>query len=88
MGLNEIYEAIATTSQGAIEKIRRNPLSPYLAYGRYLLFAQGPKLSYVNNYEPEYTRKTIKYNAPIVLSMFAATFVLSELVRNSRQKKH
>ena len=65
----------------------RNSATRYLSYARYLITAQGPKLSYVNNYEPEYTRKAVRYNAPIVVSMFVGTFLLAEVVRRSRASR-
>jgi hypothetical protein len=88
MGLHEFYDGLAKTSQNTYELLTtRNPLKYYLSYAYYLAFAQGPKLSYANNFEPEYTKKTVKFNAPIVLGMFAATWMMAELVRNKKKRE-
>lgn len=85
MSLKKLYETIATTYTGTRNNLLvKNPLRYYFDYGMFLLSAQAPKLAYINNYEPEYTRKEVKHNAPIVLSMFAATFLLSEIYKRSR----
>ena len=81
---NQAYNSIAANSQCVFSTIKRSPFMQYVRYGRYLVIAQSPKLSYVNNFEPEYTKKTVKYNAPIVLSMFAGTLLLSEIVRRNK----
>lgn len=84
MGLDEVYNKLATSSQNAYERlVKRNPLKYYLNYGKYLVFAEGPKLSYVNPFEPEYTKKSVKMNAPIVIGMFAVTFIAAKLIKSS-----
>lgn len=87
MGLDEVYNKLATSSQNAYDRfVTRNPLRYYLNYGKYLILAQGPKLSYINTFEPEYTKKSVKMNAPIVLGMFAVTFIAARLIKASRCK--
>ena len=83
-----MYDTIARQTQNTVDAVKvRNPLRYYFNYGRYLVFAQGPKLSYVNNFEPEYTKKTVRYNAPIVLGMFAVTFILAEIARKNKKEE-
>ena len=83
-----MYDTLARQAQNTVDVVKdRNPLRHYFNYGRYLLFAQGPKLSYVNNFEPDYTKKTVRFNAPIVVGMFAVTFILAEITRNNKKKE-
>lgn len=81
MGLKELYNSFTENGENLRQRIMKNPLRPYLNYATYLVTAQGPKLSYVNSFEPEYTRKTVKYNAPIVFGMFFVTALAAEYVR-------
>lgn len=86
MSLKKAYSSLANNFHlNADRFIVKNPLKYYFDYGMFLLTAQGPKLSYINNFEPEYTKKQVKHNAPIVLSMFVATFLLSEVVKRSKR---
>lgn len=88
MSIRSFYNSIATNSEKVYEAVFvRTPFRYYAAYASYLVFNQGPKLSYYNPYEPEYTKKTVKYNAPVVLGLFAATALLAEIVRNSEQNE-
>ncbi len=88
MSLRSFYNSVATNSEKVYEAVfLRTPFKYYAGYANYLVMNQGPKLSYYNPYEPEYTKKTVKYNAPIVLGMFAATALLAEMVRNSEENK-
>lgn len=78
MGLHEIYDRLARTYYNSWERlVIRNPLKYYFSYARFLVTAQAPKISYYNPFEPEYTKKTVRNNAPIVIGMFTATFLLS-----------
>jgi hypothetical protein len=53
------------------------------SYTRYLIYASEistiyfPKLAYENQFEPEYTPWHVKYNAPIVLTIFGITIYLA-----------
>lgn len=53
MGLEGVYNKLTASSQEAYNRlVKRNPLRHYLNYGKYLILAEGPKLSYVNQFEP------------------------------------
>ena len=88
MDTKSAYNCLVNTAENLRQTLFvRNPMRYYFNYALYLATAQGPKLSYVDQFEPEYTRKTVRYNAPIVASMFIATLILSEYVRRSRNCK-
>jgi len=53
------------------------PRMPYQAYLFNIATINLPKLAYEHNFEPEYTRPAVKYNAPIVLTMIGVTLVLA-----------
>jgi hypothetical protein len=51
MGIHELYEQIAVTSQKIYEAlVRKNPMRYYFGYARYLVTAEAPKISYMNPY--------------------------------------
>lgn len=52
MGLKELYNSFTENGENLRQRIIKNPLRPYLNYATYLVTAQGPKLSYVNSFEP------------------------------------
>ena len=54
----------------------------YVNYGIYLGTACLPKITYQNAHEPEYTKATVKYNAPIVAAMFATTLFMIQQNKN------
>lgn len=56
----------------------------YFSYGTYLTTACLPKLTYQNNYEPEYTKQTVQYNIPIVFAMFGTTLFLIQQNKNKK----
>ena len=72
-----LYNNLSKQFYGAYNKLyASSSIKYYLSYGCYLGFACAPKLSYQNQYEPEYTKNTVKYNAPIVAAMLGTTLYL------------
>lgn len=66
------------------------PLTIYGSYAFRMAETHFPKLSYQNNFEPAYTRNTVKYNVPIVLSLIAVTVWASHqaVVEEENQNVH
>ena len=50
---------------------------PYISYATNMTITRFPKIAYQNPFEEAYTRPTVKYNAPIVISMILATLWVS-----------
>lgn len=88
MSLKKTYSLIANNAECLRQQLYlQNPLRHYFRYLGYIATAQGPKLSYVNQFEPEYTSNTVRYNAHIVAGMFFTTLIVAEMVRRNKQKK-
>jgi hypothetical protein len=87
--MDGIYNSLAVNAEKAYEKlVTKNPARFYLGYAYDQVTTLGPRTVYVNRFEPEYTPKAVKFNLPIVLGMFAATWALSELVIRARCNKN
>ena len=73
-GYQKLYNSIATNAYCMYKSAFVTcPTKAYLTYAQYLAITCVPKTSYTNAYEPEYTKATVKYNLPIVLTMFGTT---------------
>ena len=82
-GYQKLYNSIATNAYCLYKSAFVNcPARAYLSYSQYLAFACFPKTSYSNVYEPEYTKNSVKYNLPIVLTMFGTTIWLINQKKN------
>jgi len=89
MTLDNIYNSLAKSTERTYQRlISKNPLRFYLGYAFNQITTLGPRTVYVNRFEPEYTPKTVRYNLPIVLGMFAATWVLSSCVISAKNNKN
>ena len=55
----------------------------YLDYGFKISAVYFPKLSYQNNFEEEYTKKSVKYNYIVVLGLSASTLYATKSKINS-----
>jgi hypothetical protein len=55
----------------------------YISYGFNISKVYFPKVSYQNNYEPEYTKRSVKYNYLIVSAIVGLTLVATKAKVNS-----
>ena len=75
--MNQAYEQIARQVVCLYKNLYQGTaVRQYTSYGMYMMRASLPKLTYYNTYEPQYTKFTVKYNAPIVGAMILTTAIL------------
>ena len=87
-GYQKLYNSIASSSYCMYRSVFVNsPLRIYSNYAQYLMFACVPKTSYNNLHESEYTKATVKYNLPIVLTMFGTTLWLINQKKNQARNQ-
>lgn len=73
-GIRQRYNTLSVCFYNFYRRYVTNcSLTPYEVYAFRMIETRFPKLSYQNNFEPAYTCNTVKYNAPIVLSLIAFT---------------
>jgi len=78
------YDAIARQSYNLINcGIRNNTAFKYIYYGFNITKVYFPKVSYQNQFEPEYTAPSIKYNYLIVSAIIGFTIYATKTKINS-----
>lgn len=78
------YDAIARQSYNLINcGIRNNTAFKYISYGFNITKVYFPKVSYQNQFEPEYTAPSIKYNYLIVSAIIGFTLYATKTKINS-----
>lgn len=81
------YSTLTSSFQKVYERtFVKNPLVYYFRYASYLAFTEGPKISYANHYEPEYTKAKVRYNLPIVVALVASTLFLTHSVNSNKKQ--